>query len=110
MHLLFLLAPHALVLHGGVFSLESRWTRARAGHVVGAVAPEDALLALSLPTAPNIGLQPADVVRALCRGLQFNDVPSADAGLSRLFGFATYECRASLTARKGKDSTERFIT
>jgi hypothetical protein len=81
----------------------------RARQLLAKASPEDSLLALSLPSAPATALQPKDVVQALCRGLQYNDLPSPDAGLTRLFGFATYECRAAVTARKGKDSTERFI-
>lgn len=70
--------------------------------------PTGALLALSLPSAPAPELGPALVVSALCRGLQHNDVPAVDAGLERLYRFATFECRAALTARKGKNSVERF--
>ena len=58
------------------------------------------LQALALPSAPAPSLEPAAVAFALCRGLQLNDVPHVDAGLERLFRFATYECRAALTARK----------
>ena len=66
------------------------------------------LAVLSLPMAPDVALEPADVVYAVCRGLQCNDVPNPDAGLARLFNFATYECRAALTARQGKETVERF--
>ena len=66
------------------------------------------LAVLSLPTEPDVALEPADVMYAVCRGLQCNDVPEPDAGLARLFNFATYECRAALTARQGKETVERF--
>lgn len=69
----------------------------------------DSLTALSLPAAPSESLMPEHVVATLCRGLQHNHVPDADTGLRRLFAFATYECRAALTARQGKDSVERFV-
>jgi hypothetical protein len=59
------------------------------------------LLALSLPGGPSIDLKPEDVVLACCRGLQHPDVPTANCGLERLFHFTTYECRASLTGRRG---------
>ena len=59
------------------------------------------LLALSLPGGPSIELKPEDVVLACCRGLQHPDVPTTNRGLERLFHFTTYECRASLTGRRG---------
>ena len=59
------------------------------------------LLALSLPGGPSVELKPEDVVRACCRGLQHPDVPTTNRGLERLFHFTTYECRASLTGRRG---------
>ena len=49
------------------------------------------------------------VVQALCRGLQHAHVPTANAGIERLYNFATFECRAALTARQGKNSVERFV-
>lgn len=79
-------------------------------------ACEDAALAaqelavLSLPSEPSPELSPADVVTALCRGLQSNQVPTPDAGIERVYHFTTYECRAALTARKGyKSGVERFV-
>ena len=69
----------------------------------------DRLAALSLPSEPDPKLEPDGVVRAICRGLQHNDTPNPNAGLSRLFNFATYECRAALTARKGKETEARFV-
>ena len=64
------------------------------------------LAALSLPMAPDVALEPA-TSRYAGRGLQCNE-PEPDAGLARLFNFATYECRAALTARQGKETVERF--
>ena len=67
------------------------------------------LEALSLPTDPSPELDPAAVVRTVCRGLQHADTPTPNAGLERLYRFATFECRAALTARQGKSSVERFV-
>ena len=59
------------------------------------------LTCLSLPGSPSIELMPEDVVLACCRSLQHPDVPTTNRGLERLFYFTTYECRASLTGRRG---------
>ena len=66
------------------------------------------LAVLSLPTEPDVALEPADVVYAVCSGLQCNDVPEPDAGLARLFNFATYELPRGAAARQGKETVERF--
>jgi hypothetical protein len=81
----------------------------RCGVVQACDAKEGSLMALSLPAEPSEALSPNDVVSVLCRGLQHNHIPSCDTGLRRLFAFATYECRAALTARKGKETVERFM-
>ena len=74
------------------------------------LAPEDALTVLSLPTEPSPALSPIDVVHTLCRGLQNNNVPSENDGLRRLYAFTSYECKASLTSRKGFFSgVEKFV-
>ena len=68
------------------------------------------LAALSLPTEPSPDLSPEAVVSLLCRGLQYNDVPMIDSGLRRVYEFATFECRAALTSRKGaRSGVERFV-
>tara|TARA_B110001452_G_scaffold265721_1_gene270954 strand:+ start:1032 stop:1583 length:552 start_codon:yes stop_codon:yes gene_type:complete len=67
------------------------------------------LEALSLPMEPSPDLEPAAVVRTVCRGLQHADAPTPNAGLERLYRFTTFECRAALTARQGKNSVERFV-
>ena len=69
----------------------------------------DSLEALSLPMEPSPELEPAAVVRAVCRGLQHADTPTLNAGLERLYRFSTFECRAALTARQGKNSVEAFV-
>jgi hypothetical protein len=43
--------------------------------------PSVALAALSLPMCPSPSLSPEDVVHAICKGLQFNDVPTVNTGL-----------------------------
>ena len=77
----------------------------------GGALDEIGLMGLSLPAEPTTELSPEGVVLSLCRGLQHNHVPHEDAGLERLFRFCTYECKASLTTRKGyKDPTgKRFV-
>ena len=68
------------------------------------------LAALSLPSQPAEALSAQDVVQCLCTGLKYIDVPEQDDGLRRLYHFTTYECRASLTRRKGyKSGVERFV-
>lgn len=68
------------------------------------------LAALSLPSEPATSLSPADVVSALCRGLQYHQVPTPDAGVERVYRFSTFECRAALTARRGyKSGVEKFV-
>lgn len=46
---------------------------------------------------------------AVLRGLQRPNLPTTNAGLERLYAFSTFECRAALTARQGKNSVERFV-
>ena len=62
----------------------------------------DSLSALSLPHVPDPLLEPDGVVHVICRGLQHNDTPEPNAGLSRLYRFATYECRSALTRRENR--------
>ena len=74
----------------------------------GAIAEK--LTALSLPSEPSPDLTPQDVVRCLCMGLKFANVPNVGDGLRRVYHFTTYECRAALTSRKGyKSGPERFV-
>lgn len=61
----------------------------------------DELSVLSLPTAPDPSLSHTDVVEAICRGLQFPNVPITQSGVMRLHDFATFECRATLTGCRG---------
>ena len=56
---------------------------------------------LALPSGPSPALDADAVVSGLCSALQHLDEPTADCGLERLFHFATFECRAALTARRG---------
>ena len=56
------------------------------------------LSVLSLPNAPDASLSHVDVVKALCRGLQFPHVPTQNAGALRLHEFCTYSCKVSLTS------------
>jgi hypothetical protein len=70
-----------------------------------------------LPQTPTPNLDPRQLVDSALRAL----VPSTttppttsatitqDDALRRLFAHATYECRAALTARKGKDCADRFV-
>ena len=66
------------------------------------------LAVLSLPTAPSPELNADDVVFAVIKGLQYNDVPAPDAGLERLYHFSDLFCRSAITARQGAKSLERF--
>ena len=103
------------VLSGAVFAFacapqRHQFARPRASLSATAADPADtALQALSLPAQPSPTLDASDVCLAICRGLQHVDVPTQDRGFERLFYFATYECRAALTARRGKETLERFV-
>lgn len=44
----------------------------------------------------------------MCKSLQHAHVPTENAGLERLYAFTTFECRAQLTTRKGKNTIGRF--
>lgn len=68
----------------------------------------DTLAVLSLPTEPSSELSAEDVVFAVIKGLQYNDVPCEDAGLERLYRFSDLYCRFSITARQGAKTVERF--
>lgn len=65
---------------------------------------ETELQALSLPGSPTPELGPREVAQAICRGLQHVDLPTESKGVERIFRFATYECRAALTARRGSSA------
>ena len=71
----------------------------------------DSLAVLSLPHEPDPDLAPDGVVHAVCRGLQHDDKPEPNTGLSRLYRFSTYELRSALTRRENRvdDSEARFV-
>ena len=92
----------------GSRTIVPRTTPPRCCSSAASSADFEALSLLSLPSKPMPELGPEDVVRALCVGLQNADKPTANA-FERLFEFSTFECRASLTTRKGKSDVSRFI-
>ncbi len=49
------------------------------------IEPTSYLSALSLPMHPNPNLSPEDVVYTVCKGLQFNDVPTLNTGTFDVF-------------------------
>ena len=63
----------------------------------------------SLPSGPSPSLDAEFIVSLICFGLQHLDTPDPDRGLERLFYFATSECRAALTARRGIEELDRFV-
>eukprot|EP00960_Hanusia_phi_P028273 747293-Hanusia_phi.AAC.2 len=85
------------------------------------------LEAASLPMKPSSALTVEQVVHSLCEGLKYNDVPTVNSGLSRVFYFSDFYLRSSLTARcetsctrsrrveldefcrKGIDDVEQFV-
>lgn len=67
------------------------------------------LSVLSIPLEPSADLSAEDVVRAVCTGLQYNDVPESNTGLIRLYALSDLKCRSSITARQGAKSVERFV-
>lgn len=108
MSFFFALASQCLVSFQSHTPHRTRTPRACLGEDGTAAAAE--LAVLSLPAKPSPCLTPEAVIVALCRGLQYNNVPTRDAGLRRLYEFCTYECRASLTSRKGyKSGPDRFV-
>jgi hypothetical protein len=64
---------------------------------------------MQLPARPHPDVGPSGVVHTCCLALQHNNVPTAGAGVRRLFEFCTFECRAALTARQGARTVERFV-
>lgn len=67
---------------------------------------------MSLPMHPDPNMKPEDVILALVRGLQFNDVPEPDSGLRRCFEFSCDMCKAAVggvESRAGGASVETFI-
>ena len=69
-----------------------------------------ALAVHALPTEPSPELTPKDVVNAICTALQHCHTPSDDDGLRHLYAFTTFECRCSLTTRKGAFSgIDKFV-
>ena len=93
----------------GTHRATSGWALLCVTGLVDGLSPDFlSLSALSLPTAPSPELPPEGVALAVCRGLQHNDVPTPGAGLARCFAFMTFECRASVTARQGARTPERF--
>lgn len=57
---------------------------------------------------PSPDLTPETVAISCVRSLQFVDYPKANEGLERIFHYLTYECRKSVTARRGGDTVEAF--
>merc|ERR1740139_999657 len=60
------------------------------------------------PDGPHPSLRPEAVVSAVVRSLQFVDHPTESAGLDRSFGFFAWECRKTVTARRGGDDPAAF--
>ena len=53
--------------------------------------------AASLPKLPSAELSAQEVITAIVRGLQYNDVPEARAGLMRCYEFMDLQCRKLVT-------------
>ncbi len=69
-----------------------------------------------LPEKPTRALAPRQLVDSALTALVPTTTAATttatitqDDALRRLFAHATYECRAALTARKGKDCADRFV-
>ena len=53
--------------------------------------------AASLPTLPSAILSAQEVITAIVRGLQYNDVPEPNAGLVRCYEFMDLQCKKLVT-------------
>lgn len=53
--------------------------------------------ALNLPNEPNAKLSAEEVICAIIRGLQYNNVPSENAGLIRCYNFMDLPCKKLVT-------------
>mmetsp|Transcript_24271 Transcript_24271/g.65633 ORF Transcript_24271/g.65633 Transcript_24271/m.65633 type:complete len:207 (+) Transcript_24271:465-1085(+) len=58
---------------------------------------QGAVLAQELPSEPSADMSAYDMIVALLRGLQFNDVPHANAGLERCYAFTDLACKKLVT-------------
>jgi hypothetical protein len=67
------------------------------------------LTLIKAPTEPSPDLLPESVALTVARSLQWVDYPQEAAGLKRVYPFLTWECRKTVTARRGADSLERFV-
>jgi hypothetical protein len=67
------------------------------------------LTLMKAPSEPSPDLSPEMVALTVARSLQWVDYPQEAAGLQRVFSFLTWECRKTVTARRGADAVERFV-
>lgn len=63
---------------------------------------------LNGPKEPSPTLSPNDVAVIIARALQFVDHPQPNFGFHTCFEFFTWECRKTVTARKGGDTISNF--
>lgn len=64
---------------------------------------------MNAPEGPSPELDAMAVATICVRSLQWVDYPTKNAGLERCFDFFAWECRKTVTARRGGDTVERFI-
>lgn len=64
---------------------------------------------LNAPEGPSPDLDAMEVAITCARSLQWVDYPTKNAGLERCFNLFSWECRKTVTARRGGDTVERFV-
>eukprot|EP00967_Tisochrysis_lutea_P108350 scaffold167755_cov23-Tisochrysis_lutea.AAC.2 len=65
---------------------------------------------LDLPMEPDPDLGVLDAIRVVCTGLEFNDYPTADAGVVRLYNWMTPQGRVKLAPPPPQSGTQTGVT
>jgi hypothetical protein len=65
---------------------------------------------LELPMEPDPELDPIDSIRVVCTGLEFNDYPTIDAGVTRLYNWMTPQGRVALAPPPPRSGTQTGVT
>lgn len=70
---------------------------------------EAELVLRNFPISPDPAHTPYHIAISTCRSLQLVDYPTKSSGLERCFPLFTWECRKTVTARRGGDTVENFV-
>jgi len=63
-----------------------------------------------LPMEPVLGYDSSDVCKLICEGLQYNDKPSPDAGIERLYNWMTGPGRVSIAPPPPKAGLQGYVS